>query len=186
MKEHQKPEGGRHVYPEEGQVEGSCRGGVTKQCCMEDKAQGHIPQRKEHAYYGCLEDRRGEECRWPKRGIQVSKGDDQGREQHKAILILRNLFAEDLGITVISWREESKFRAEQERQRNWRVGVRGGRTERKGTGICVWKRWKRSLWNAVCNCAGEREGELMEISLMASWWWAVGNAGGRSGQRVHE
>lgn len=98
MKEKQKPEGRTCVHPEEGQVEGSCRGGVTQGSV----AQGHIPQRKEYSHYGSPEDRRIKGCRWAERGIQVSKGHDQGREQHKAILIIRNLFGENLGITVIS------------------------------------------------------------------------------------
>ena len=59
-----------------------------RQGCMEDKAQGHIPHRRDHAHYGCPEDRRGKGYRWAERGIQVPKEHDQGREQHKAIAIL--------------------------------------------------------------------------------------------------
>lgn len=120
--ENQKPQCGRRVYPEEGQVEGSCREGVAQGRAAWRIKHRAISQSTEHAHYG-----KGH--RWAERGIQVYKQHDRGRKQHKDILISEVFL--DLGITNVSWREESKFRAEQERPRNWRVGVRGEKIRRK-------------------------------------------------------
>lgn len=48
--------------------------GSPRRCCVEDKAQGHVPRRIEHACYGRPGERWGKGYRQMERGTQVSKG----------------------------------------------------------------------------------------------------------------
>lgn len=148
-----------------------------RQCCTEEKAQGHIPHRREQPTMAV-----------PRTGGERDIDGQRGGYRYPRDMIKEESIISNAHSLKSFWRGPRNYkhqlqtRAGQERQINWRAGVRGRKNrKKKGTGISVWRRWERSPWKEVCNCVGEREGDLMEMRLVASWWWAVWNGDGRSG-----